>query len=150
MELKSYYDEMDAIENQMFETRKKLEELIDLYSDTRKKCTHDIIFKFKDNYPRKQPIDGCYYCPSCRLVIECAAKGQIEQTKFKNARMIPLLILSLRNGSNVHNAIRQEVYSNLDYYYNPNSEIEEMSEKMEGVLLEHHFDYLNPNKVLKK
>lgn len=150
MDLKKYYDETSRIANEMKQTREKLEGLIDEYSEIRKICTHDIVFKYKDNYPRQDEIDGNYFCPACKLVIECAKKGQIEQTKFGRARIIPLLNLSLRNGSNVHNAIRQEVYSNLDYYYNPNSEIEEMSEKMEGVLLEHHFDYLNPNKVLKK
>ena len=59
--------------------------------------------------------------------------------------------LSLRNGRVVHDAIREEVFQNLDLYYNPEASIEELSAKMEDAIAEHHFDdYLNPNKVLRK
>ena len=107
-------------------------------------------FKKKKNYPRKEEIGGKLFCPACKLVIECAKKGQIEQTKFGRARIIPLLNLSLRNGNNVKNAIREEVYSNLDVYYNSKVSTEALSSKMEDAIAEHHFDYLNPNKVLRK
>ena len=150
MDLKKYYDETSRITNEMKQTREKLDGLIDEYSEIRKICTHDIVFKYKDNYPSQDKIDGNYFCPACKLVIECAEKGQIEQTKFGRARIIPLLNLSLRNGNNVQNAIREEVYSNLDMYYNSKVSTEALSSKMEDAIAEHHFDYLNPNKVLRK
>lgn len=150
MNLRQYYEETTKQENELIETRKRLEEQITAYHDLRGICTHSIIFKFKDNYPTDRPVDGNYFCPACRLVIECASKEQLKNTKYRESRVIPLLNLSLRNGRVVHDAIREEVFQNLDLYYNPEASIEELSAKMEDAIAEHHFDYLNPNKVLRK
>lgn len=127
-----------------------MEEQITSYHELRGSCTHSIIFKFKDNYPTDRPIDGSYFCPACRLVLECASKEQLKNTKYRDSRVIPLLNLSLKNGRVVHDAIRKEVFQNLDLYYNPEASIEELSAKMEDAIAENYFDYLNPNKVLRK
>lgn len=150
MELKKYFDETSRIENELSQTRKQYERLIDTYHEVRKLCTHDIVFKYLDNRPRMATIDGNYFCPACNLVIQYAEKRQIETSKYKNARVIPLLNLSLSDGKDLHNAIRQEVYENLDLYYDKEVSVEELSSKMEGVLASHHHDYINPSKVLKK
>lgn len=150
MNLKQYFDETTKAENELIETRQKLEQQITAYHDMRGICTHNIIFKYKDNYPREEKPDINHYCPACRLVITCKDPKQIAQTKFRASRVIPLLNLSLRNGRNVHDAIRNEVYDNLDFYYNPEVPVEELSKKMEDAVADQHFDYLNPNKVLKK
>lgn len=150
MNLRQYYEETTKQENELIETRKRLEEQITAYHELRGICTHSIIFKFKDNYPTERSIDGNYFCPACRLVIECASKEQLKNTKYRESRVIPLLNLSLRNGRVVHDAIREEVFKNLDLYYDPEVSIEELSAKMEDAIAEHHFDYLNPNKVLRK
>lgn len=150
MNLRQYYEETAKQESELIETRKRLEEQITAYNELRGICTHSIIFKFKDNYPTDRPIDGNYFCPACRLVIECASKEQLKNTKYRESRVIPLLNLSLRNGRVVHDAIREEVFQNLDLYYNPEASIEELSVKMEAAIAEQHFDYLNQNKVLRK
>lgn len=150
MDIIKYFDETIRLDKELTEARQKYERLIDEYHDVRKVCTHDIVFKFVDNQPRKTNLDGYYFCPACSLVIECTQKEQLLKTKYKNSRIIELPNLFLRNGKIVHHAIRQEVYDNIDLYYNTNISKEALSEKMESVLEPHHFDYLNPNKVLKK
>ena len=97
MNLRQYYEETTKQENELIETRKRLEEQTTAYNELRGICTHSIIFKFKDNYPTDRPIDGNYFCPACRLVIECASKEQLKNTKYRESRVIPLLNLSLRN-----------------------------------------------------
>ena len=150
MNIKNYFDETTKVENELIEANKKLEQISSTYHDLRGICTHRIIFKYKTNFPRENQIDGDYYCPACRLVIECARPEHLTQTKFRESRVIPLLNLSLRNGRNVQDAIREEVYNNLELYYNPDVPIDELSTKMEGILQEHHYDCLSPSKVYKK
>lgn len=150
MELRKYFDETANIENELTEARKKYEELIDKYHTVRKLCTHDIVFKFVDNQPRLAPVEGNYFCPACNLVIQFAEKGQIENSKYKNSRIISLPNLSLRNGKNLHKAIRQEVYENLELYYSKKIDEDFLSKKMEEVLITQQIDYSEKNKVLKK
>lgn len=150
MNIRKYFEETTKKENELLEARQKLEQITSIYHDLRGICTHNIVFKYKSNYPHENKIDGDYYCPACRLVYECAKEGQILQTKFSHSRVIPIMNLSLRNGKNVQDAIRKEVYENIELYYNPDIPVDELSSKMEDAIKEQHFDYLNPNKVYKK
>ena len=81
-------------------------------------CPHEIVFKYTDDHPRKTATDGSYFCPACGKTIRCYHKEQLSETPFNNSRIIPLTDLSLFGTSEVHHIIRNEVYNNMELYYN--------------------------------
>ena len=40
--------------------------------------------------------------------------------------------------------------SNVDYYYDPNANVEELSQRVEGLLVEKQYDYLAEKRLVKK
>ena len=95
-------------------------------------------------------IDGTYFCPACGKAIKCFGMNQIYDTPFKDSRIIPLPNLSLLGTPEVHRMMRNEVYDNMDTYYDPIVSIQELSLKMEDVLKENQYEYESPAKVFKK
>lgn len=139
----------------LLETEKeKLEELLDKLDNKKiemmKLCSHDLVFKYKDNYPRMMCIDGYYFCPACEKIIKSFNKDKMKETQFKNSKIIPLTNLSLFGSKEVHNEIKNEVFNNYDYYYDDKKSIEEISSKMESVLEGKQIKYESPEKTLKK
>ena len=113
-------------------------------------CDHEIVFKYLDNHPRKKKVDGNYFCPACGKTIRCFGDEEINETNFSNSRIIPLNNLSLLGTKEVYQAIRNEVYNNIDLYYNPHVTIQELSFRMENLLKNYQVFYEIPDKVLKK
>ena len=113
-------------------------------------CNHELVFNYHDNILRKAVIDGSYYCPACGKVIEFINQDQINNTVFKNSRIIPLNNISLIGTKDVHDAIRNEVYSNIKYYYNFNITDEDLSNKMEELLAEYQCSYESSENLTKR
>ena len=134
MNTKEAFEITGHLGNKIKKLKEQLEEVNKECLDTMELCPHEIIFKYRDNYPRRLYIDGTYFCPACGKSIKCLHENQILETQFNDSRIIPLTNLSLIGTNETYRAIREEVYDNIDYYYDRNIPIEELSSKMELVL----------------
>ena len=150
MDTKKVFEETGKIGNEIGRLREKIEDLNVKYLEMTELCPHEIVFKYNDFHPRKMMIDGSYFCPSCGKTIRCFGMDQIYDTPFKDSRIIPLTNLSLLGTPEVHRIIRNEVYDNMNTYYDPIVSIQELSIKMEDILKGHQHEYESPDKVLKK
>ena len=109
-------------------------------------CPHEIVFACKDNHSRNMIYDERYYCPSCGMTIKCLDKNELMKTSFKSSRIIPLTDLSLSDSEELYNFIKNEVYNNMNLYYNDIIPTEQLSLIMEELLKDSQ-DHL---KILKK
>ena len=150
MDIKKIYDETGKIcveQNKLRERIYKLNQYLDAIAT---QCSHEIVFKYNDNNPLKKYFKESYFCPACASIVHCFYKDELFQTEFKNSRVIPLINLSLKDSNKVNETIRNEVYGNLDYYYNRNIPIEELSSSMEEKLVDLQTRYEEPTKCLRK
>ena len=150
METRKIFEETGKIGNEIGRLREKIEDLNIKYLEVTELCPHEIVFKYNDNHPRKMMIDGTYFCPACGKTIRCFGIDQIYDTPFKDSRIILLSNLSLLGTPEVHRIMRNEVYDNMDTYYDPIVSIQELSLKMEDVLKENQYEYESSAKVFKK
>mgnify|MGYP007069917306 CR=1 FL=1 len=112
-------------------------------------CSHEIVFGYSDNHPRKMMIDGSYYCPACGKLIRCYDHDDLLQGSFKYSKVIPLDYLFLYGTNEMLQTLRDEVFSNMDFYYSPDSSVDLLSHKMEDVLKEFSYDYCKDKQFLK-
>ncbi len=147
---KEIFNRIDVIESEISEAQETIQRLNINRARVMDLCSHDIVFKYKDNYPKKAVFDGSYYCPACGKTLKCIDKKQLWGSEFSESRIIPLTNLSLFGSKKVHRAIREEVSSNMDYYYDYVIPEEELSTKMEKVLKDKEIRYESPKVVLKK
>ena len=150
METRKIFEETRKIEKEIGILREKIENLNIKYLEMTELCHHEIVFKYNDNHPRKMMIDGTYFCPACGKTIRCFGIDQIYDTPFKDSRIILLSNLSLLGTPEVHRIMRNEVYDNMDTYYDSIVSAQELSSKMENILKDKQYEYENPEKVLKK
>lgn len=150
MESKEIFEETGRIGNEIGKYRRKIETLNKEYLELTELCPHEIVFKYMDNHPRKMMIDGTYFCPACGKIITCTNKDQINESPFKDSRVIPLINLSLLGTPGVHYMIRNEVYDNFDVYYDPNVSTLDLANKMEDVLKDYQYEYQSNDKVFQK
>lgn len=150
METRKIFEETGKIGNEIGRLREKIEDLNTKYLEMTELCPHEIVFKYNDNHPRKMIIDGTYFCPACGKAIKCFGMDQIYDTPFKDSRIIPLPNLSLLGTPEVHRMMRNEVYDNMDTYYDPIVSIQELSLKMEEKLVDLQTRYEEPTKGLRK
>ena len=134
--------EIKKLGNLLEKVNKKCFEMMEL-------CPHEIVFKYNDNHSRLFMIDGTYFCPACGKLIKCYIKEHLNETAFKDSRIIPLNNLSLIGTSDVHHTIRNEVYENMDLYYDCNVSTIELSSKMEQKLIDKQCLYESPVKIKK-
>ena len=150
METKKVFEETKTLEDKIMELRSLLAELNLKYKDVVEECHHEIVFKYNDNDPRKMIIDGNYYCPACGKLIKCLNKGDKNKSVFKYSRVIPLKELSLRSTKEVLEAIRTEVYNNMELYYDNDIKETTLSSKMEELLKDKQSEYQRTDKVLER
>ena len=150
METRKIFEETRKIEKEIGILREKIENLNIKYLEMTELCHHEIVFKYNDNHPRKMMIDGAYFCPACGKNIKCFGMDQIYDTQFKDSRIIPLTNISLLGTPEVHQIMRNEVYDNMDVYYDSIIPIQELSSKMENILTDKQYEYKNSEKVFKK
>lgn len=150
METRKIFEETGKIGNEIGRLREKIENLNTKYLEMTELCPHEIVFKYNDNHSRKMMIDGTYFCPACGKAIKCFGIDQIYDTQFKDSRIIPLTKLSLLGTPEVYRIMRNEVYDNMDTYYDSIVSVQELSSKMEDILKDKQYEYENPKKVLKK
>ena len=125
--------------------RKGIEKRINELSDT---CHHEMVFKYMDNHSRKAMIDGHYYCPACRKNITIINQKDIDNTPFKDSRVISLTHLSLIGDSDTLETISSLVSENIDLFYYLLSD-EEIKERVSAILKDKQTIFEN-GKVLKK
>ena len=150
MEATKVFDETNKLGDEIRKTNELLASLYLKHEKIKKTCDHEIVFKYLDKYPRKMEVDGNYFCPACGKTLRCFCKELMSETSFANSRIIPLTNLSLFGTKEVYQTIRNEVYNNMDLYYNPNISIEELSLRMENLLKDYQFVYESSDKVLRK
>ena len=150
MDTKKIFEETGKIGNEIGRLREKIENLNMKYLAMTELCPHEIVFKYNDNHPRKKVFDGTYFCPACGKIIKCFGIDMIYDTQFKDSRIIPLTNLSLLGTPENHHIIRNEVYDNIDLYYDPVISIQELSSKMENLLKDMQYEYVSPEKAFVK
>lgn len=150
MDTKKVFEETGKLGNEINRIRKQLEKVNNQCLEMMEICPHEIVFKYVDNYPRMLMIDGTYFCPACGKTIKCIHPEQIKESSFKDSRVIPLTNLSLFGASEIHHIIRNEVYQNMELYYNSASVVEELSDRMEELLKDKEQRYENSAKTLRK
>ncbi len=150
MNSKEVFIETGKIGNEISTLHKRIDVLNARCVQIMEICPHDIVFKYKNNHPRKMPYDGDYFCCACGSTIRCYHTGDIRNTAFKDSRVIPLTNLSLFGSHELYRTIRNHVFDNFDKYYNKSTPINELEEDMEEVLKPLEDSYENPVKVLKR
>ena len=150
METRKIFEETGKIGNEIGRLREKIEDLNIKYLEMTELCPHEIVFKYNDNHPRKMMIDGTYFCPACGKSIRCFGIDQIYDTPFKDSRIIFLSNLSLLGTPEVHRIMRNEVYQNMELYYNHELDIEELSSRMEEILKDIEQRYESHATTLRK
>ena len=141
METRKVFDETIKIDKEVTKTKKYLNMLNNKTNMLKEECSHEIVFKYNDNHPRKMIIDGNYFCPACGKTIRCIHNNDIKESRFKKSRIIPLSNISLLGTKEVYYLIRKEVFENMNYYYNKNIDIEDLSNRMENILIDFQYDY---------
>lgn len=150
MKTEEVFAETGRIGNEVIKIKKYLEKLNKRSKKIMDICPHEIVFKYNDNHPRKMMVDGNYFCPACGKTIRCIHSNDIKKSDFKKSRIIPLLDLSLVASKETYFKIREEVYYNMDYYYNPEVDVEDQSYKMEKELEDLQSDYNKKSRGLTK
>lgn len=150
MKAKDIYEVKDRLEQ---ERQRKLLELEHVNQDIRELmelCNHEVVFQYHDNHPRKMILLGTCYCPACGKKLAITAETPIQETPFKDSRIIVLKNISLLGTEKTLRVLREEVKSNMDIYYSPNSNLEELSSRMEGLLQKQEYDYDKEKTYIKK
>ena len=105
------------------------EEIIDM-----RVCPHELVFKYNNNHPRINEIDGNYYCPMCRKSIGTHSMDFFYASDFKDSRIIKLDNISLEGNSTNLSLLRQEVFDNYEFYYDSSCTDDELASRMENAL----------------
>ena len=150
METKKVFEETGKLGNEIGKLHKQLDNVNMKILGLMEECPHEIVFKYTDNHPRMFMIDGTYFCPACGKSIRCIQSAQLKESQFKDSRVIPLTNLSLIGTGEVHHTIRNEVYQNMNLYYDTETSIEELSSKMEELLKDKEQRYESSTKILRK
>ncbi len=149
MKTKKVFEEVSRLGKELKIEEEKIEMINSKLLRLTCECQHEIIFKYRDNHPRKLMVDGNYYCPACGRTIMCIRKEQLRDTCFSESRIIPLTNLSLFGTKDTLSTIKEEVLGNFDFYYDKNKSKEELSSKMESILKEKENRYENPTILMK-
>lgn len=150
MDTKSVFEKKDELGRKITILKEQLAMVNKKCLEVMEKCPHEIVFMYNDNYPKMLMTDGSYFCPACGKTIKCKHKEQIKDSSFRKSRIIPLSNLSLFGTSEVCDIIRNEVYQNMELYYNSDSIIDELSSKMEELLKDKEQRYEGVVKKLRK
>ncbi len=150
MKTSEVFEETGKIGNEIVKEHIKLDKLNNRCLEIMNLCPHEIVFKYNDNHPKKLKTDGNYFCPACGKTIKCIDHNQILESPFNNSRIISLSNLSLIGNKETYSSIRNEVYCNMNFYYNTDINDDVLSSKMETILKEMQVNYLPQSKVLKK
>ena len=142
-----FKDYITALVNDDMEKATQIQQILII----KNKCPHEILFKYTDNSFQNKDVVDIYFCPVCErtITIEHCRANELKWM-LEYSRVIPLTNLSLLETDEFYRTIRNEVYENLDYYYNTNIPIEELSSKMEEKLVKLQTQYEKPTKKLKK
>lgn len=134
---KDIFEKSFRLDNEMEKAQEKIGEIDLERLKVMSLCPHEIVVKYSNNKHKKIFIDECYFCPACGKYLRCFSKNQIKESPFKNSRVIYLNSISLLEIEKIFHIIRNEMYSNIDFYYNPNIDIQELSKTMEELLNNH-------------
>ena len=148
METRKIFEETGKLGNEISRLHKQLDSINMQILGLMEECSHEIVFKYNDDHPRKAVIDGSYYCPACGKYALHVVAGQ--EIPFKSSRIIPLTNLSLVASSDLFHTIRNEVYMNMDFYYDPEIPTEEISSRMESLIEDKQTKYESPVLTLRR
>ncbi len=150
MNTKKVFEETGKLGNEINRLSKQVENINKKFLELMEICPHEIVFKYMDNFPKMLMVDGNYFCPACGKTITLIKKNQFQQSEFKDSRVIPLTNLSLLGTNEVFHTIRNEVYSNMELYYNPEIDTDKLSDKMEELLKDKEKRYENSIRKIRK
>lgn len=138
------------LENELLIEQTRLEKINEKLSKLMETCPHELVFKYNDNHPRKRVIDGHYFCPACGKIIICFNSNQLNETDFKNSRVISLMDISIQGTKRTLNIIKKEVSKNLNLYYHSNVDDSVLALLMKHKLEKEEYDYYSSKEFIKK
>ena len=141
------FEQRKEMEKEKEKLNKKIESINLKIIELTRICTHELVFKYNDNHPRKKIIYGHIYCPACGKNIEIFSKNQNQE--FDNSKIIDLTNISLINDIETLKKIKEEVLNNYDFYYKCKDN-NELRSKMENVLEKYKYDYNKRLKIFKQ
>jgi len=148
MDTKKVFEETGKLGNEIARLHKQLDDVNIKILGLMEECPHEIVFKYRDDHPRKVGLVESYYCPACGKNSHFIVAEQ--EQPFKTSRIIPLTNLSLVASSDLYHTIRNEVYMNMDFYYSLETPIEELTSQMESLLEDKQTKYESPVLTLRR
>ncbi|MBQ8892399.1 MAG: hypothetical protein IJ068_06030 [Bacilli bacterium] len=136
--------EIFEIKNQLKTLEKHLnDELIELKQrrlNLQNMCNHSLVLKFTDKKPHKVgPIYTCA-CPICDKTIKLYGDKKIEESEFKNSRLIDLTNFNI-GGSLKYDSIVNFIMENYDDFYKSDLNINLLSDSIHKFIEEKEYIY---------
>lgn len=150
MDQKEIYETSFVLDRKINKLKEQLEEFKSKREALKGLCTHDIVIKYHDNFPSKLSYGSTCYCPACGKIIKCCFENQEMHTPFKDSRIIDLKDLSLVRSDELHFAIRKEIISNMDIYYDSSVPTETLASMMELSLVDMQTIYDGTMTILQR
>lgn len=120
----------------------------DNLSNLKNKCNHSLVLIFDDHKPHKiGKIYHCF-CPACSKFEHVYNKLRLENSSFKNSKIIDLSDIPMMNFNNYINQIIHYIFENYNYFYN-NCSNEEIANSILSIVKSKENINENP-KILKK
>ena len=96
-------------------------------------CTHDVCIKLWDHQSHKIGYIYYLFCPICGKVQKLLPFTEVEKTTFVNSKIIDLTEFNyndFESKKSFIDTIQYEIIKNYNYYYNDNSNTEDLSNKL--------------------
>ena len=123
-----FYQIKQELEEKKLRLAAQLESVNHEITRLQEQCSHNIVFRFDDGKLYRVGKIYLCYCPSCAKKENIYAFNELENTCFKNSKVIDLSELNIDNYSRIFEMIQEEVFEHPDYYYNEEIPVEQLSE----------------------
>ena len=113
--------EIINLKNEIKELEKSLNDKINELKQRRLNlqniCKHNIVLKFDDKMPHKVGTIYTCTCPICDKVASFYLDRKIEESEFKNSKLIDLTKLDGEEACKLYNLIVNYILENYSYFY---------------------------------
>ena len=114
---KNIYNERNEIIKKEMLLKRKLLKLKEQEKKLHKNCNHNIVILFDDHIPRKIGKMFECMCPICSKKEEISILNRIENTAFRNSKIIDLTEYDI-DIVKTFKIIQNEIHDRYDFYYN--------------------------------
>lgn len=124
------YNERRKFIKTRIELEKKLENIIKNTNDLQNECSHNIVLELDDQKPHKVGKITTCFCPACGKSEDIYRGHKIENSSFKNSKLIDLTKISIYEFINNSLTIIEHIFNNYEKYYNKDIIESEIAESL--------------------